>query len=810
MAKNYQRHSKGGRFRRSDIGDAGLRSYQEQQKNIIDAIRLTQQQDKDISRDQIQGLEGVAAKQAQNQTIINNLESNVYKTKEQAIRRTAKSDVEALEGQAREYEKNSEFWKDFSTTYSRHWAKLAQETGEFKDRLWTDKWQDNLIAQYPDLINFEADQLREGIEKTLKKDLIDVQKEIRDNKNTSDDAREEAKTILRLMRRTNTGLDKIKVKQFTENINDIEENLKRTIIQDEQLKWSSDTILQHYKQAAKNLVIRSGIRSNSKEAKELYALFVRKGTAAAAKARDRNDIIKTTEDINYEIEAVLAADDSTRSEKLSDLYTAITVGTFDGKQGKAIRGISNPIDAYFSTAQYLSDRYDDVDTFVEHMQSMAVDDQKGGRILWSERFKKQLPQHEYRLREICLEANKNDIADKKRKKELKDQAGLEEAKAILKRIDITTPEGIQELKAHGLKYAGYTETTKFISTATNFNFEGKNKIYLDDQIIKAWRNGRADEFGEIYSLVDNKTKEKYKRLFDDMDALVKAGQYKEGGIKKHAESVIETKSKIISTLSPEKDLLGKQVDAYEDAFYRRFQELGDQDLTPDERWNEAQKYVDDLVNYVDPDTGEKGLGVFRRKEEGGKVTWLAWEVEQDDSWDSTTIKEKISANTADANIQSLINDHNLGTKSIVHQDTIDEMSLNINNGYSVGVPENIQILFDSQGANAKYKGEEGLRKLVEEITGIELPKGGLDFGKFIEAKQKHLKADTSSMNKTEKVAVNYIRNNIENATGYWPFSKQLNAIVTNFTATGKPIIEITEDDLKDNIRNAALYYGDQK
>ena len=66
------------------------------------------------------------------------------------------------------------------------------------------------------------------------------------------------------------------------------------------------------------------------------------------------------------------------------------------------------------------------------------------------------------------------------------------------------------------------------------------------------------------------------------------------------------------------------------------------------------------------------------------------------------------------------------------------------------------------------------------------------------------------MNKTEKVAVNYIRNNIENATGYWPFSKQLNAIVTNFTATGKPIIEITEDDLKDNIRNAALYYGDQK
>jgi len=168
MAKNYQRHSKGGRFRRSDIGDAGIRSFSEQQKNIIDAIRLTQQQDKDISRDQIVGLEGVASKQAENQRIINNLESNVYKTKEQAIKRTARADVEALEGQAKEYEKNSEFWKDFSTTYSKQWAKLAQETGEFKDRLWADKWQQHLIDQYPNLINFEADNLREGVELTLK------------------------------------------------------------------------------------------------------------------------------------------------------------------------------------------------------------------------------------------------------------------------------------------------------------------------------------------------------------------------------------------------------------------------------------------------------------------------------------------------------------------------------------------------------------------------------------------------------------------------------------------------------------------
>ena len=62
MAKNYQRQSKGGRFRRADIGDAGIRSYREQQRTIIDAIKLQQAQDKDISRDQLSGMQNVAAK----------------------------------------------------------------------------------------------------------------------------------------------------------------------------------------------------------------------------------------------------------------------------------------------------------------------------------------------------------------------------------------------------------------------------------------------------------------------------------------------------------------------------------------------------------------------------------------------------------------------------------------------------------------------------------------------------------------------------------------------------------------------------
>ena len=154
MAKNYQRHSKGGRFKRADIGDAGISSLRQQQQNIIDAIKLQKAQDKDISRDQLAGMRETAQTEDRNRRTLADLESTIYSVKRENIQKRQKTEVDRLEDQAKEYEKQSQFWKDFSTTYSKQYGEAAKEGWDFKDRMWANKYAQFVIDQIPNQINF--------------------------------------------------------------------------------------------------------------------------------------------------------------------------------------------------------------------------------------------------------------------------------------------------------------------------------------------------------------------------------------------------------------------------------------------------------------------------------------------------------------------------------------------------------------------------------------------------------------------------------------------------------------------------------
>ena len=755
MAKNYQRHSKGGRFRRADIGDAGIRSYREQQRTIIDAIKLQQAQDKDISRDQLSGMQNVAAKEAENRRILSDLESSIYSVKRENIQKRQKTEVEKLEDQAKEYEKQSQFWKDFSTTYSKQYGKLAEEAWDFKDRLWANKSQEFFIDQYPNLTNFEADNLREGVHKTLETSLKETLRENNDD---------ESKTILRLMSRTNKHLDKIKVKAFTDDINSIEQNLKKTIIEDEGgLKWNSNTIVGHYQQAAKNLIIRSGIRQNSAEARELYALFTRKGTAEANKQSLKDDSILDTQNIDNALLAVKAANDATRPQALKELYGYVKTGTRQDKSGKFSIGIANPKEAYWATAQVLAERYEDEDVFVKHMQTMPVSNQKGEEVPWSVRFEKQLPAEELRLREIWLDANRGDIQDKKNRKALEDQAGVEEVGAVLGRedFDITTKAGIEELNTLEFKHAGNPDTLKIIQTAKNFNFEGKNKFYLTEQLVNSWEKGTPEEFLEVYSLSNAEFKAKFKPLFEDINALKSANQG--GGITDHAEGKILGIAKVESYNNPQQKMLADVVTAYESAFYRKFNEL--RNVTdPHERWSQARDYVDNLV--------DNEIGVFRREEKGGITTWKAFEVEQDTSYSSTDLDDALNKSEVaiPQTIKNIITNHQNGTKSLVSQDTVDNLLLDIDRGKTVEVPYSLQKLFESQTDKKQF---ETIEDLAKEVLGIDIPEGTFKLYEFIDTKSPMTISNKKSYSSLEIAKLNAIRMESDS----WPTSIKLFEII---------------------------------
>jgi len=123
----FKRHAQGSRFKAANFGDLGLRAYREQQDRQIRHLKEQNQQDQAYSKQHLQTLRGNAASEIEHNR---SLQSFYNKRDDLAIDNTAirgKREVEALMGEAKEYEKEAKFWKDFSTTYSQQYLKAAGE-----------------------------------------------------------------------------------------------------------------------------------------------------------------------------------------------------------------------------------------------------------------------------------------------------------------------------------------------------------------------------------------------------------------------------------------------------------------------------------------------------------------------------------------------------------------------------------------------------------------------------------------------------------------------------------------------------------
>ena len=816
MASNYQRHSKGGRFKRTDIGDAGIRPYREQQQNIIDAIKVQQRQDKEISADQISGLESAASKQLENNRILDNLESKIFSNKVDNIKIRRDTEVKSLETQAKEYQNKATFWQNFSTTYAAKWGKLAEETLEFKDRMWANKYQEAHESLYPNLIKFDADNFREGAYATMDQRLKEALNKTIGTAKSDDpieeakreEARVEGRTNLHMMNHTNRYADSRKVAHFTENIDQLEKNLKETIINDiqnnpdSQLKWNSSTIAGHYQQAARNLVTEFGIRPNSKEAMELHALFTRRGTAAALKAGTREDAFKDKELIENSILNVQAANSANRPDLVYKLVGAVKVSTIDIGDGKYQVGEANFEQARIQAATISASYYKDKDTFIRDFQNMHVanpKDENGDPIPWNERYSKpgKILADEEQLSRIWTEANKWRIQAKTNNDKLEDQNNLTTVQDFLKdpNTDISTKEGREQLTKFQNTLKG-TKTQELINEALSFDFESKNKVYLDAEIIKAWKNGRPEDFASMYPYLNAETKAKFDKLLKDMDDLTRADGYEEGtGVRKHAEQVI-------SDIVGGEAIFNKNVNrykfavvAYENAFYKKFRETkGD----PNEKFNEARAYVDDLA--------KKGIGVFRREGTGGTTRFMAFEDGEEDPKKLLTDADidKDFENITDpkaltGRVNTIIANHQNGIKLIADQDDVDELLLNIDRGKTVAVPYTLQKLYSIAPGDSKT-----IEEFAGKVLGIKIPPGAFSLYEFIDRTKSATMniPDKEKYTLTETAMLNAVRMEFDE----WPTSTVLDNIINN--AGG---LEFFSDEdgyaaLNDPQRDPLLYF----
>ena len=103
MAKNFQRHARGGRFDKQDFGDLGLRAFKNQQDQIIESLKLQQARTNEYSKEYASGIAGVGVSEEKNRNILNSLENQVFENRRQNVQKRGKREIENIESKAKEF-----------------------------------------------------------------------------------------------------------------------------------------------------------------------------------------------------------------------------------------------------------------------------------------------------------------------------------------------------------------------------------------------------------------------------------------------------------------------------------------------------------------------------------------------------------------------------------------------------------------------------------------------------------------------------------------------------------------------------------
>ena len=126
MATQFKRYGRGGRFKKPVIGDAGISALRQRDQTIIDSLKLSRSQQVEIDRDQKSAIERAFLKEEQNIEDLQALEDKIYANKRDNIKLRAQRVVEALQGQADEYGRAAEHWKELTPKLSKALTGLAE------------------------------------------------------------------------------------------------------------------------------------------------------------------------------------------------------------------------------------------------------------------------------------------------------------------------------------------------------------------------------------------------------------------------------------------------------------------------------------------------------------------------------------------------------------------------------------------------------------------------------------------------------------------------------------------------------------
>ena len=794
MAK-YKRHSQGGRFRAANIGDLGLRAFREQQDRQIRGLKEQNQQDQAYSRQHLQEMRGAASREIEH----NRQLQNFYNKRDNlAIENTSfrgKTEYDRLMGEAREYEKKADFWKDFSETKSLEYVKAAAGIYDVATTIQSNHQLDAIFND-PKFQKFEASTSK--LNNLASKAQLDRSVAIlRDKKVTNDEANDLLGHVVDLGFRMNHKTKLAMVKRELEQWPQEHINL-RSLAAERNIQWSADTVGQFYYLRGRELLRAYDIDPSSKAGKTLLdgindkAIEERNHLSGVAKVNVDNirkeELSDNTKNLVGEVQYAVH-----NGKVISSGISAVEYNNefntrviFEGnsyrrtESGQIVKPIGgnihhdmvNIMKSDISSGRFKTKEQAKRHTILQLIPGAKVKYEDDGKTMVYSEKDTYLGRHPSVLdefEEAWEEYEKQEAADFKQEKAAKDLLATQQIqrRAMLPEdhedyLDLSDPKVVTELIKTN---SANQKTVEFLANFQVYSNYNLNKDIVTADLTEKWKSGKLKQLLEHITYLPPEVQEQWEKKIEQLQVLDRKG-YLGTGLNSKAEGIL-------------KDILGaesKKPGAISGAHFDTVTEYIKQDILAT-FFDVSEKLGEDasdteLIEAMNVEIKRKidnNEGIYRRSntalstvfyidptipEAGTEVVATAQQVQD---------KLKGGLVAYDNLMNNVFNDGSIelpdGSRAkLISFNDADKAIRNINEGRPVPYNETIDYIYNNQPLNSEGERGYSKRDIWNEYfkgAGIDsrIPPDALDFSKYTVKASPVIKVNTNNMSDANKETI---------------------------------------------------------
>ena len=725
---NYKRHAQGQRFRKKEFGDMGLRAYKEQQQTIINALKLQAQQQKTARDEYLSGEIDVARKERENRAELKKLEDAAYENRDLAREIRHKREIELLEFEAKEHDKEAKFWADFSTTYAQQYSKAATDIyGAIDQKIAQSGIKEDMASGAYDQ-NIENSTI---LNKASEADMATYADKLYSDKTKSGHyKRTQHAELLDIKNRNTFAHNDIMGDKLIDDYERIELHTMQTL-RERGIEVTKDNVADIMEGRALEIMFNAGMNPNSRGGRKFLGHVYKKAKALEDKKWKLHwgqEDYKNESIIGDKLKTYSKAPDTVFEYRaaINDMIK-LYQKRYVVKDGQATLEEMSVKEAYIKVGEYLINN--DIITNEKQLDEFNIpfpgqpitfdpDGTEKGR--WWDRHKELESTFETKLIER--------INDKTQKE--KDKAKSEDATALSEvqsqvesgEIDLNNRDQLLQLEN---THKNHEKTVEFIRNARLFNpnLSGNDGYLVTQNLNKNYQNNDYFAWKDTMQYLGTTERKAFDKLTKQLDEMnSNGGSHTE--IKKIFEKHVKSDLKLNALNDAEDDSVQSVIDTMEQDFYFEYRKIAD-----DEKLSGRAK-VDAAIEKV-KEKYKEGEGLYRKEDTGPNTKFPAMEGHRD-------TKKGMEVSEAKSLIKDFTWDNawtqakNKG-KDWLDQEYIDRNLRNVINGNEVEPNEMIDYLYYSQPVRSEgmMSKTDIFNKILEgKGAKTKVPYGPLDHANF--------------------------------------------------------------------------------